>query len=44
MISSAPRASAATFAGALPVGTYELRIRVSAGGQEVARSAFFTLQ
>jgi hypothetical protein len=30
--------------GALPAGTYELRIRVSAGDQEVARSAFFTLQ
>jgi len=30
--------------GALPAGTYELRIRVSADGQEVARSAFFTLQ
>ena len=30
--------------GALPAGTYELRIRVSAEGQEVARSAFFTLQ
>jgi len=30
--------------GALPSGTYELRIRVSADGQEVARSAFFTLQ
>jgi len=29
---------------ALPAGTYELRIRVSADGQEVARSAFFTLQ
>jgi VWFA-related protein len=30
--------------GALPAGTYELRIRVTAGNQEVARSAFFTLQ
>ncbi len=30
--------------GALPAGTYELRIRVSADGQKVARSAFFTLQ
>jgi len=30
--------------GALPAGTYELRIHVSAEGQEVARSAFFTLQ
>ena len=30
--------------GALPAGTYELRIRVTAEGQEVARSAFFTLQ
>ena len=30
--------------GALPAGTYELRIRVSGGGEEVARSAFFTLQ
>jgi len=30
--------------GALPAGTYELRIRVTADGQEVARSAFFTLQ
>ena len=30
--------------GALPAGTYELRIHVSAGDQEVARSAFFTLQ
>jgi hypothetical protein len=29
---------------ALPAGTYELRIRVTAEGQEVARSAFFTLQ
>jgi hypothetical protein len=30
--------------GALPAGTYELRIHVSAEGQEVARSAFFTVQ
>jgi len=30
--------------GALPEGTYELRIRVSADGHEVARSAFFTLR
>jgi hypothetical protein len=29
--------------GALPAGTYELRIRVSGDGVEVARSAFFTL-
>jgi len=29
--------------GALPAGTYELRIRVTNGGQEVSRTAFFTL-
>jgi hypothetical protein len=29
--------------GALPAGTYELRVRVSGDGVEVARSAFFTL-
>jgi hypothetical protein len=29
--------------GALPAGTYQLRIRVSAGGREVSRGAFFTL-
>ncbi|MGH9372096.1 MAG: VWA domain-containing protein [Vicinamibacterales bacterium] len=29
--------------GALPVGTYELRIRVNGGGHEVSRAAFFTL-
>jgi hypothetical protein len=30
--------------GTLPTGTYELRIRVVAGGQETSRTAFFTLQ
>jgi VWFA-related protein len=30
--------------GTLPAGTYELRVSVSADGQELARSAFFTLQ
>jgi VWFA-related protein len=30
--------------GALPAGTYELRIRVTASGQELTRAAFFTLQ
>ena len=30
--------------GALPLGTYELRIRVSGSGREVSRSAFFTLR
>ena len=30
--------------GSLPSGTYELRIRVIDGGQEIARTAFFTLQ
>jgi len=30
--------------GALPAGTYELRIRVSGDGEDVARSVFFTLQ
>jgi VWFA-related protein len=30
--------------GALPAGTYELRIRVIVAGRELARSAFFTLQ
>jgi VWFA-related protein len=30
--------------GALPVGTYELRIRVSDGNRDQTRSAFFTLQ
>jgi VWFA-related protein len=29
---------------ALPPGTYELRVRVAAGNQEVSRTAFFTLQ
>ena len=29
--------------GALPAGTYELRIRVTSDGQELARAAFFTL-
>ncbi len=29
--------------GSLPPGTYELRIRVTDGGQELSRSAFFTL-
>jgi hypothetical protein len=29
--------------GALPAGTYELRIKVTDGAREVARSAFFTL-
>ena len=30
--------------GALPAGTYELRIRVTDGRQEISRAAFFTLQ
>jgi VWFA-related protein len=30
--------------GALPAGTYELRIRVTDAAREVSRSAFFTLQ
>ena len=30
--------------GSLPVGTYELRIRVTAGNADIARSAFFTLK
>ncbi len=30
--------------GALPAGTYELRIRVSDGQHEVSRTAYFTLQ
>jgi VWFA-related protein len=30
--------------GSLPAGTYELRIRVTDGGREVSRTAFFTLQ
>ncbi len=30
--------------GALPAGTYELRIRVLASGHEVSRAAFFTLK
>jgi hypothetical protein len=30
--------------GGLPAGTYELRIRVMAGGHEVSRTAYFTLQ
>jgi hypothetical protein len=30
--------------GALPVGTYELRIRVTDGSHEVSRTAYFTLQ
>jgi VWFA-related protein len=29
--------------GTLPAGTYELRIRVTSRGQEITRSAFFTL-
>ena len=29
--------------GALPAGTYELRIRVTGDGQELSRAAFFTL-
>jgi hypothetical protein len=29
--------------GALPAGTYELRIRVTDGRREVSRTAFFTL-
>ena len=29
--------------GSLPAGTYELRIRVVAGGKEVSRTVFFTL-
>ena len=29
--------------GALPAGTYELRIKVAQGAREVSRSAFFTL-
>lgn len=29
--------------GALPAGTYEIRIRVTSGTREVSRSAFFTL-
>jgi hypothetical protein len=28
---------------ALPAGTYELRIRVSDGRQELSRTAFFTI-
>jgi hypothetical protein len=28
----------------MPAGTYELRIRVMHKGQELSRSAFFTLQ
>jgi hypothetical protein len=30
--------------GALPAGTYELRIRVMDGSHEVSRTAYFTLQ
>ena len=30
--------------GALPAGTYQLRIRVTDGRQEVSRTAFFTLR
>jgi hypothetical protein len=30
--------------GALPPGTYELRIRVTDGRRELSRTAFFTLQ
>ena len=30
--------------GSLPSGTYELRIRVSDGRQELSRTAFFTVQ
>ena len=30
--------------GALPPGTYELRIRAVDGGRELSRTAFFTLQ
>ncbi|HET7218455.1 MAG TPA: VWA domain-containing protein [Vicinamibacterales bacterium] len=30
--------------GALPAGTYELRIRVSDGRQELSRTAFFTIE
>jgi hypothetical protein len=30
--------------GALPAGTYELRVRVTDGRQEISRAAFFTLQ
>ncbi len=30
--------------GALPAGTYELRIRVTDGRRELSRTAFFTLQ
>ena len=30
--------------GTLPAGTYELRIRVTDGHQEISRAAFFTLQ
>jgi len=30
--------------GALPAGTYELRIRVVNSSGEISRSAFFTLQ
>jgi hypothetical protein len=28
----------------LPVGTYQLRIRVAAGQRELSRTAFFTVQ
>ena len=30
--------------GALPAGTYELRIRATDGGHELSRAAFFTLR
>jgi hypothetical protein len=30
--------------GALPAGTYELRIRVTGAHQELSRTAYFTLQ
>jgi hypothetical protein len=30
--------------GALPAGTYELRIRATDGQREVARTAYFTLR
>ncbi len=30
--------------GALPAGTYELRIRVTDGAQDISRTAYFTLQ
>ncbi len=30
--------------GALPTGTYELRIRVTGAGRELSRAAYFTLR